>query len=335
MCAGALSIAQCANDQEISPPAKLNLTLFWQSHESSSLYGYNWSRRPGSTSLQSCAAQSMLKLHVFRGSMRGQKIHGSNARNRFKSGRAFFYQHRAKSPADQNQYANYVGRPKHSDDRREQKGPPRGFDRPRDRGPRRQGGDRPQRVIPLSGSRRGGTRCATPPPAAKPWIPDRKLPPPPPLVEVNCSFIPDDRGVSPWRGKSRSPDAPIRCSESLRSILQKPERYQSCSLRSRRSLKAAPFSLCCLRAGRQLLVERRRSRRPCPAIGISIHSIRRNKRRPNRPRGLIHSSPQCGISGQILGPPQLSRLPNQFRKLHGRTLLHACRSTRSRRASGS
>src|SRR5205807_1281410 len=91
-------------------------------------------------------------------------------------------------------------RPEREGDNRETRGdrPPRRRDQPADRGPRR---DRPS-FGPRPAEARGRAPGDRRPPqrgGARRGEPrgdfERKAPAPPPLPELNCTYIPDDRGV--------------------------------------------------------------------------------------------------------------------------------------------
>jgi len=226
----------------------------------------------------------------------------------------------AKGPADQNQYANYVGRPER-DERRDRKGPPRGFDRPRDRGPRRQGGDRPQGSGARPPQARGGEgdRSTRPRQPARGregrGFPDRKLPPPQPLVEVNCSFIPDDRGVESLARQIKMTGRAYPLFEIAQLILQKPERY-SVTLAVKKNPEGQPIQplFQCALDDTVWLSEEEAVRHLLDRHFATFYQAEKTQTEP--PKGTYTFVAQCGMSGQILGPPNYHDYQNQLRKLH-------------------
>jgi hypothetical protein len=229
----------------------------------------------------------------------------------------------AKSPADQNQYANYVGRPERSDDRRERKGPPRGFDRPRDRGPRRQGGDRPQGGGARPPQARGEGGLGAQRPRQQPGrgregrgFPDRRqAPPPQPLVEVNCSFIPDDRGVESLARQIKMTGRAYPLFEIAQLILQKPERY-SVTLAIKKNAEGQPLQplFQCALDETVWLSEEEAVRHVLDRHFATFYQAEKTQTEP--PKGTYTFVAQCGMSGQILGPPNYHDYQNQLRKLH-------------------
>jgi hypothetical protein len=225
----------------------------------------------------------------------------------------------AKGPADQNQYANYVGRPER-EDRRDRKGPPRGFERPRDRGPRRPGGDRPQGAGGRPPQARGeGDRSARPRQPGRGregrGFPDRKLPPPQPLVEVNCSFIPDDRGVESLARQIKMTGRAYPLFEIAQLILQKPERY-SVTLAVKKNPEGQPIQplFQCALDDTVWLGEDEAVRHLLDRHFATFYQAEKTQTEP--PKGTYTFVAQCGMSGQILGPPNYHDYQNQLRKLH-------------------
>src|SRR6266404_4652476 len=132
----------------------------------------------------------------------------------------------AQKPAAQNQYAEYKGGHDRPDSREQQRRdrPPRRRDQPQGRGPRPDrprgpGPGEPRRFQqPRGRSGRHGGRDRGP-------QRDRQGPPPAPLPEIHCAFVPDDRGVESlaWQIKMTGRAYPLF--EIAQMILQKPERH--------------------------------------------------------------------------------------------------------------
>jgi hypothetical protein len=222
----------------------------------------------------------------------------------------------AQKPAEQNQYAEYRGgdRAPAREERRDR--PPRRRDQPQNRGPRpdRPGGPRP-------GERRGGPdqRREGPQRGFRDRGPqrdrERQAPPPPPLPEVNCAFVPDDKGVESLARQIKMTGRAYPLFEIAHMILAKPERH-SVTLSARKNAEgkiAQPLFQCALDET-VWLSEDEAVRHILDRHFATFYQAEKTQTEP--PKGTYTFVAQCGMSGMILGPPNYHDYQNQLRKLH-------------------
>jgi len=216
----------------------------------------------------------------------------------------------------QNEYSQYAGR---EDDKREFRGdrPPRRRDQPgrpprRDgpgRGPRpaeaRAGGERRQSQRGGRGKGQGQHRGDS----------ERKFAPPPPLPEINCAFIPEDRGVESLAKQIKMTGRAYPLFEIAQLILQKPERH-SVSLSARKNPEGQivqPLFQCALDET-VWLSEDEAIRHLFDRHFATFYQAEKTQTDP--PKGTYTFVAQCGMSGVVLGPPNYHDYQNQLRKLH-------------------
>src|SRR5436190_3525844 len=221
----------------------------------------------------------------------------------------------AQKPAAQNQYAEYKGghdRPEGRDDRRDR---PRRRDQPggprsaRPGGPRQGDGRRPsdQRG---QGPRRGGRDHGP----QRDYDRERQALPIA-LPEINCAFLPDDKGVESLARQIKMTGRAYPLFEIAHLILQKPERH-SVTLSVRKNPEgqvAQPLFQCAL-DDTVWLSEDEAVRNVMDRHFTTFYQPEKTQTDP--PKGTYTFVAQCGMSGVILGPPNYHDYQNQLRKLH-------------------
>ncbi|HMC28985.1 MAG TPA: hypothetical protein VKM56_14435, partial [Verrucomicrobiae bacterium] len=261
----------------------------------------------------------MLKLHVFRGILSGCRwcIMSASSEAEFDL-ELHFLPAWARKP--QNEYSQYPGRPEREGDNRETRGdrPPRRRDQPAGRGPRR---DRPPFGPRPAEARGRGPGDRRPPQRGRPGRGeprgdfDRKAPPPVPLPELNCAYIPDDRGVESLAKQIKMTGRAYPLFEIAQMILQKPERH-SVTLSVRKNPEgqiAQPLFQCALDET-VWLSEEEAIRHLLDRHFATFYQAEKTQTDP--PKGTYTFVAQCGMSGVILGPPNYHDYQNQLRKLH-------------------
>src|SRR6267143_2120745 len=220
----------------------------------------------------------------------------------------------------QNEYSQYIGHAQRGDDKREIRGdrPPRRRDQLPGRGPRRDGpshGPRPaeargrgfgeRRQPQRGGPRRGEQRDEF----------SRKAPPPAPLPEINCAFIPDDRGVESLAKQIKKTDRTYPLFEIAQMILQKPERH-SVTLSVKKNAEGRPVQplYVCALDDTLWLAEDEAIAHVLKKHFTTFYQAEKTPTEP--PKGTYTFVAQCGMSGVILGPPNYHDYQNQLRKLH-------------------
>ncbi len=225
-----------------------------------------------------------------------------------------------------NRYAKYAG-----DDRPERRfdDRPGGHRPPRRDGPRPGGRDhgRPPQGDRAGGPRRDGERPQRPPgPGGAPGglrrddrgerrDREERREPPAPLVEINVSLMPDDKGVDSLSRQIKMSGRAFPLFDIAQMILQKPERQQ---VRFEVEKKpdgqpVQPLFLCAVDDTLWLSEEE--------AIGHVLDKhfgmfYQAEKTPTDPPKGTYTFVAQCGMSGMILGPPNYHDYQNQLRKLH-------------------
>ena len=168
---------------------------------------------------------------------------------------------------------------------------------PRAGGSKFGGGDRP-------GGFRGGDRRDEPR-AERPA-------PPAPLPELNVAFIPEERGVEQLARQIKVTGRAYPLFQIALLILQKAERY-AVLLTKKSGAAAQPLFVCALDDS------------PWTSEDGAVAHVLKNhfatfyqaeRTATEPPKGVYTFVAQCGMSGDILGPPNYHDYQNQLRKLH-------------------
>src|SRR5204862_3521441 len=144
---------------------------------------------------------------------------------------------------------------------------------------------------------------------------DRQGPPPIPLPEVNCALVPDDKGVEFLGKQIKMTGRAYPLFEIAQMILQKPERH-SVMLGVRKNAEGQivqPLFQCAL-DDTVWLSEEEAVRHLLDRHFATFYQAEKTQTEP--PKGTYTFVAQCGMSGQILGPPNYHDYQNQLRKLH-------------------
>jgi len=228
----------------------------------------------------------------------------------------------AQEPASANLYAKYEGenRPERRDDRRGPRRPgqgPRPGGRPDARGGRPQGGRRP-------GGPEGGRPRFEGKPGERQERPGRwggprdqreRRPLPPPLPEVNLSLLPDDRGVDSLARQIKTTGRAYPLFEIAQMILQRPERLSAIfSVKKNAEGKPIQSLFVCALDDTLWLSEDEAVAHVLQKHFATFYQAERTATEP--PKGKYTFVAQCGMSGNILGPPNYHDYQNQLHKLH-------------------
>ncbi len=215
-------------------------------------------------------------------------------------------------------YAKYTGEEgtfDRRDDRRGFRSPRREGAGRRDRRPRdeRQGGrgTHPRQDRGAAPERRSGEDRARP---RRPEDrPHRE--PPAPLPELEVSLVPDEKGVESLARQIKITGRAYPLFDIAQMILQKPERHSVVfSVRKNpEGQPVQPLFLCALDDTLWLSEEEAVSH----VLKKHFDLFYQAERTPTEPpKGTYTFVAQCGISGQILGPPNHHDYQNQLRRLH-------------------
>lgn len=219
----------------------------------------------------------------------------------------------AQEPSSAKQYAKYEGGESRDDRRNDRRGP---------RPPRRDG--------PAGGRRsenrpRPDYRGAARPPGTgrRPFGGERpgrdeqreRRPPPAPLVEINLSFVPDEKGVESLARQIKITARAYPLFDIAQMILQKPERHAVVfNVNKNAEGKAVqPLFLCALDDS-LWLSEDEAIAHVLRKHFSTFYQAERTATEP--PKGKYTFVAQCGMSGTVLGPPNYHDYQNQLRKLH-------------------
>jgi hypothetical protein len=212
----------------------------------------------------------------------------------------------AQKPAE-NQYAKYEGgdreRPRgdRRDRRPDNRGPRRPEGRPPGQGPRGDRGGQPGR---------GGGR----PQDFRRRPPERVEPPPPP-IDVDVSFIPEEKGVESLARQIRLTGRAYPLFDIAFLILKKPDRYnvRFGILKKPDGQVAQPLFVCALDDTLWLSEQEAVDY----VLGKHFSTFYQAEKTPtDPPKGTYTFVAQCGISGTVLGPPNYHDYQNKVRKLH-------------------
>jgi hypothetical protein len=181
--------------------------------------------------------------------------------------------------------------------RGDRRGPPRpggGAPRPGGEGGRPAGGPRPE-------FRRGEGR-------------DRR-PAPPPLVEIDLSLRPEEKGVESLARQIKMTGRAYPLFDIAQMILQKPERHTVVfnTKKNSEGKPVQPLFICAL-DDTLWLSEDEAVAHVLRKHFATFYQAERTATEP--PKGKYTFVAQCGMSGVILGPPNHHDYQNQLRKLH-------------------
>jgi hypothetical protein len=206
-----------------------------------------------------------------------------------------------------NKYAGFMGDTRREDRSDDRRGPRRGPSRP---GERRPGGGRPQERRPDGGGRPGPREGG--PQGGRRFEPREPLPPPP---QINATILPDDKGLDSLARQIRMTGRAYPLFDIAQLILQKPERQLTRwdVVKDPAGKVAQPLWLCALDDSLWLSEDE-----------AVAHLLGRNfdmfykaeKTTTEPPRGTYTFVAQCGMSGQILGPPNYHDYQSKLHKLH-------------------
>jgi hypothetical protein len=214
-----------------------------------------------------------------------------------------------------NKYAGFTGdtrREGRSDDRGPRRGPPR----PGGNGPRPGGGARPPDRRPEGASRGGPSRDGrSGQDRGRRFEPREPSAPPPPPPQINVSILPDNKGVDSLARQIRMTGRAYPLFDIAQLILQKPERQTVRweVIKDATGKIAQPLYLCAVDESLWLSEDE-----------VVAHLLRQNfdmfykaeKTATEPPKGTYTFVAQCGMSGQILGPPNYHDYQTKLHKLH-------------------
>ena len=223
----------------------------------------------------------------------------------------------AQSSPSVNKYAGFAGddRPprEHGDRPGGRRPPRRDFGQPGGR-PQGGGGRSPDRQARPGGPRPGGTRQAGP--RDRRDGPDRReAPAPAPLVQLNLTILPDEKGVESLARQIRVTGRAYPLFGIAQLILQKPERQQMRFdvIKKPDGQPAQALFLCAL-DDTLWLSEDEAVAHLLNRHFNTFYQAERTATEP--PRGTYTFVAQCGFSGTILGPPNHHDYQNHLHKLH-------------------
>ena len=150
------------------------------------------------------------------------------------------------------------------------------------------------------GDRRNEPRAARPAPLA-------------PLPELNVAFIPEERGVEQLARQIKITGRAYPLFQIALLILQKAERY-SVQLTKKKSDAAAQSLFACALDESPWTSEDGAVAHVLKNHFATFYQAERTQTEP--PKGVYTFVAQCGLSGEILGPPNHHDYQNQLRKLH-------------------
>jgi hypothetical protein len=143
--------------------------------------------------------------------------------------------------------------------------------------------------------------------------PRRERPEPPaPMPELNVAFIPEERGVEQLARQIKVTGRAYPLFQIALLILQKAERY-SVQLTKKSGAAAQPLFVCALDDSPWTSDDEAVAHVLKNHFG-TFYQAERTATEP--PKGVYTFVAQCGMSGEILGPPNYHDYQNQLRKLH-------------------
>lgn len=211
-----------------------------------------------------------------------------------------------------------------SDDRPDRRGDRRGPRPPRRDGPggprrdeNRQGGDRrgPRREGGgWEAGREAGRGFGRPQGGRREDRPERREPPAP-LPEVNLSLVPEDKGVESLARQIRVTGRAYPLFDIAQMILQKPDRVKAVfSVKKNPEGQPVQLLFVCALDDTLWLSEDEAVGHVLKKHFATFYQVEKTAAEP--PKGKYTFVAQCGMSGQILGPPNHHDYQNQLRKLH-------------------
>lgn len=209
----------------------------------------------------------------------------------------------AQKPPAENKYAKYEGGGEEKSGRRRSGPGPGPTDRRRERPPIRK--DRPQ----------GGNRDSRlPQQSARPFRDDRRERPEP-RIELNVSFVPDEKGAESLARQIRLTGRAYPLFDVAILVLRKPDRYlvRFDVYKSSDGKILQPLFVCELDESLWL------SEADAIDYVLSKHfaTFYQSERvQTEPPKGTYTFVAQCGMSGTILGPPNYHDYQNKLRRLH-------------------
>src|ERR1019366_6901916 len=190
-------------------------------------------------------------------------------------------------------------------------GPRRDDNRPRGdrRGPPRPGGGAPR----PEGER--GRPAGGPRPDFRRGEPRERRPVPPPLVEIDLSLRPEEKGVESLARQIKMTGRAYPLFDIAQMILQKPERHTVVfnTKKNAEGKPVQPLFICAL-DDTLWLSEDEAVAHVLRKHFATFYEAERTATEP--PKGTYTFVAQCGMSGAILGPPNHHDYQNQLRKLH-------------------
>jgi hypothetical protein len=222
-------------------------------------------------------------------------------------------------------YAKYEGETERYDRRgdRDRRGGPRPPRRDGPGGPRRDDnrprGDRRGPPRPGGGAPRpggeGGRPAGGPRPDFRRGEPRERRPPPPPLVEIDLSLRPEEKGVESLARQIKMTGRAYPLFDIAQMILQKPERHTVVfnTKKNAEGKPVQPLFICAL-DDTLWLSEDEAVAHVLRKHFATFYQAERTATQP--PKGTYTFVAQCGMSGVILGPPNHHDYQNQLRKLH-------------------
>jgi hypothetical protein len=136
--------------------------------------------------------------------------------------------------------------------------------------------------------------------------------PPAPLPELNVAFIPEDRGVEQLARQIKVTGRAYPLFKIALLILQKGERY-SVLLTKKSGAAGQPLFVCALDES-PWTSEDEAVAHVLKNHFATFYNAERTATEP--PKGVYTFVAQCGLSGEVLGPPNHHDYQNQLRRLH-------------------
>ena len=138
-------------------------------------------------------------------------------------------------------------------------------------------------------------------------------PPPAPLPELSVAFIPEERGVEQLARQIKVTGRAYPLFQIALLILQKAERYSVQLTKKKGEAAAQPLFVCALDDS-PWTSEDEAVAHVLKNHFATFYQAERTQTEP--PKGVYTFVAQCGMSGDILGPPNYHDYQNQLRKLH-------------------
>ena len=220
----------------------------------------------------------------------------------------------AKQPADYNKYSKFAG-----GEERERSGGRDDRGGGARRGPRRDFGGPPGRGggAPMGGRGRGPSRGGEGGPRggrfSRDAAPERREPPAP-MPDVGITLMPDEKGVESLARQIKVTGRAYPLFDIAQIVLQKPERQQvRLQVIKKEGVVVQPLFLCVLDDSIWLSEDEAAAH----VLAKHFETFYRAEKTPtDPPKGVFTFVAQCGISGEVLGPPNYHDYQNKLHKLH-------------------